>query len=307
MSSGTFHNYYYSKSPTAASEITDEIILASAIICPPRFFVAFTIAAVTYYIANDEPDMAIAYLAGYGLGKVAEELISMGIVKASNAYQYYKLQRELKVAIREFETSIAQSSSRALVEFYEKPISNKCFEWILKADDVPNYWIKAEGSQVMIGKVVTEGEKTTTTYLAHEFNYSKILAESTDEKVLREVVEELTNVAKGGQAGKVFGHTTEWSLMTSAEKRAFQHSYSRHADELGLPNWKESQAEQLRNLFNSRATEIRNAGKNNFFNTQELVNGIPTTVNRTEPIINGQKYFYYETLDEKFISVGKMP
>lgn len=95
--------------------------------------------------------------------------------------------------------------------------------------------------------------------------------------------------------------------MTKAEARAFQHSYSRHASELGLPNWSQTRAGELQNLFNNAVSKIRNAGSNSFFKSQELVNGVKTTVNRTEPIINGQKYFYYETLQGKFISAGHMP
>ncbi len=33
------------------------------------------------------------------------------------------------------------------------------------------------------------------------------------------------------------GHSTPWAQMTAAQRRAFQHSYSRHAHELGLPSW----------------------------------------------------------------------
>lgn len=51
-------------------------------------------------------------------------------------------------------------------------------------------------------------------------------------------------------------------------------------------------------------TNVRNAGIKGFLNSQELLNGVKTTVNRTEPIIHGQKYYYYETLDGKFISEG---
>ena len=40
--------------------------------------------------------------------------------------------------------------------------------------------------------------------------------------------------------------------------------------------------------------------------SKAVINGVRTTVNRTEPIINGQKYYYYETLQGKFISAGKM-
>lgn len=103
------------------------------------------------------------------------------------------------------------------------------------------------------------------------------------------------------------GYSTSWSKMDVAERRAFQHSYSRHSQELGLPNWQQSKAEVLRGLFNEKVSSIREAGAKNFFQTTEWVNGAKTTVNRTEPIINGQKYFYYETLQGKFISAGTMP
>jgi len=60
-------------------------------------------------------------------------------------------------------------------------------------------------------------------------------------------------------------------------------------------------------MLNEKITSIRNMCGNNFFQSTEWVNGVKTTVNRTEPIINGQKYYYYETLDGKFVSCGKMP
>lgn len=87
----------------------------------------------------------------------------------------------------------------------------------------------------------------------------------------------------------------------------FQHSYSRHGSELGLPKWSQSKAGELQNLFNNAVSNIRNSGSKNFFKSKELVNGTRTTVNRTETVINGQKYYYYETLQGKFISAGKMP
>ncbi|MDQ0065138.1 hypothetical protein [Chryseobacterium lathyri] len=103
------------------------------------------------------------------------------------------------------------------------------------------------------------------------------------------------------------GHTTPWAEMAKAERRAFQHSYTRHASEFDLPNWSQSQADILQELFNNTVTNVRSAGAKSFFNSKELVNGVKTTVNRTEPIIHGQKYFYYETLQGKFISAGKIP
>jgi hypothetical protein len=120
-----------------------------------------------------------------------------------------------------------------------------------------------------------------------------------------DVAKQADEVVEGVVQG--VGHTTPWSAMTRAEKRAFQHSYSRHSKELGLPNWAESKAADLQGLFNEAVTNIRNAGSNSFFLSQEWVNGVMTTVNRTEPIINGQKYFYYETLQGVFISAGKIP
>jgi hypothetical protein len=67
---------------------------------------------------------------------------------------------------------------------------------------------------------------------------------------------------------------------------------------------KQSNAESLRVLFNEKVTSIRNAGRNRFFNSTEWVNGVKTRVRRTEPVINGNRYFYYETIDGEFISAG---
>jgi RHS repeat-associated protein len=106
---------------------------------------------------------------------------------------------------------------------------------------------------------------------------------------------------------KEAGHLTPWQKMTNSEKRAFQHSYSRHASEFELPNWSQSRAAELQTQFNNAITNIRNAGATGFFKSTEFVNGVSTTVNRTEPLINGQRFYYYETIDGQFISAGKMP
>jgi hypothetical protein len=118
--------------------------------------------------------------------------------------------------------------------------------------------------------------------------------------------EALKGAAKQG-VRRMVGHTTPWSEMTEAARRAFQHSYSRHASEFGLPNWSQARASELQGLFNAAVTNIRSAGANGFFRLQELVNGVRTVVNRTQPVINGQRYYYYETLQGRFISAGKMP
>jgi len=56
-----------------------------------------------------------------------------------------------------------------------------------------------------------------------------------------------------------------------------------------------------------KVNKIRSAGVGSFFKSKELVNGIKINVLRTEPVISGQKYYYYETIKGKFISAGKMP
>ena len=39
-------------------------------------------------------------------------------------------------------------------------------------------------------------------------------------------------------------------------------------------------------------------------NSNELVNGVVTKVIRTEPVIDGIKYYYYETMGGQFVSAG---
>lgn len=113
-----------------------------------------------------------------------------------------------------------------------------------------------------------------------------------------------TNIIK--EEVELAGHTTDWSEMTQKEKNAFKHSYSRHQLELDLPNFKESNASHYQELFNRKVTEIRNTGRHDFFISKELLNGALEVVHRTEPVIDGKKYFYYETINEHFISAGEM-
>jgi hypothetical protein len=119
------------------------------------------------------------------------------------------------------------------------------------------------------------------------------------------------NIGKSPAKFRYVGHITPYTSMTPSEKKAFRHSYSRHHKELGLPNWQETKSVILQSKFNDLVSEIRQAGANSFFKTNELVGskvgGKMTPVLRTEPTINGQKYYYYETLDGKFISAGRMP
>jgi hypothetical protein len=107
------------------------------------------------------------------------------------------------------------------------------------------------------------------------------------------------------------GHSKPWNQMTKSEKKAFQHSYDRHAHELGLPPWSESKAEVLRQQFNAATLNIRqNAQRVSVTYKPFGVKGsgagsksVPVRFfEYTDP--GGIKYYYYETLEGKFISSG---
>lgn len=101
------------------------------------------------------------------------------------------------------------------------------------------------------------------------------------------------------------GHTTPWNKMTKAQRKAFQHSYSRHAKDLGLPNWSQKNAESLRQLFNNTVGHIRKNGVRIGNPPKKPFNGQLVDVNFYEATFRGTKYYYYETLDGIFISAGK--
>ena len=100
------------------------------------------------------------------------------------------------------------------------------------------------------------------------------------------------------------GHTTPWGEMTKAQRRAFQHSYSRHADELGLPKWKQGNAEELRTQFNNVVGHIRETGTH-LGTRMKPVNSQSARVNYYESNLQDTKYYYYETMSGKFVSAGK--
>ncbi len=103
---------------------------------------------------------------------------------------------------------------------------------------------------------------------------------------------------------KNFGHTTPWAQMTDAQRKAFQHSYSRHAQELGLPQWSQKNAENLRQQFNNIVGYIRENGSQ-IPGIQKPFNGQSVAVNFFEATFHGTKYYYYETLTGLFISAGR--
>ena len=100
------------------------------------------------------------------------------------------------------------------------------------------------------------------------------------------------------------GHAVPWANMTRAQRSAFQHSYSRHGVELGLPMWKQRNAAVLQKQFNAVVSHIRKTSTYIGIK-RKPVDGKSTKVKYFESIIQGTKYYYYETLGGKFVSAGK--
>lgn len=100
------------------------------------------------------------------------------------------------------------------------------------------------------------------------------------------------------------GHATPWSQMSASARKAFQHSYTRHARDFGLPPWRGGQAEALQAQFNAAVGQVR-ANADLVRITMKPYNGPLTRVRYFEAILNGQRYYYYELWDiGKFVSAG---
>ncbi|MDR0865949.1 MAG: hypothetical protein LBO74_13600, partial [Candidatus Symbiothrix sp.] len=194
-----------------ADRIIDAAFFIACVVTPMDYIEIPTAAAIIYYGSKGEEDLALAYLIGCGLGRVAGEIIELGVVKAQQIQQYYRLQKTIRIVAKELNTEISTTTlPSGLVEFYEKPLSNQCHEWIIQAENSSNYWIKAEGNQVVVGRVVTNSSgETEVIYLAHDFNYGAIISEGADETALRTVVNDVT---KGGSLLDDVAKATEKQL-----------------------------------------------------------------------------------------------
>jgi hypothetical protein len=117
----------------------------------------------------------------------------------------------------------------------------------------------------------------------------------------------LRNAAGVTEAGKTLlapaqavasqiGHPTPWAAMTAAQRRAFQHSYSRNAHELGLPPWSQRNAGSLQDQFNNVVGYIRNNGTKLANPPRKPFNGNMVSVNFYEATFHGTRYYYDETI-----------
>lgn len=100
------------------------------------------------------------------------------------------------------------------------------------------------------------------------------------------------------------GHATPWSQMSAIARKKFQHSYSRHAHEFGLPSWSAKNAEALQAQFNAAVGQVRaNADKVRL--VMKPYDGISARMRYFEATLNGKRYYYYELWDiGKFVSAG---
>jgi len=166
-----------------------------------------------------------------------------------------------------------------------------------KADHFEDNYIKKKGSYVAFGyEYVDEKLSTFTSYTAQGYNIQ--------DNVLETAQAFRTYFTK--PKVEVTGHLDAYLSKQKPGKRV-QHTWDRHAEELGLGNFQEKSASELQQMMNERITQIRNAGRNKFFETTARVDGKWSIVHRTEVWLDGVQYYYFETPQGRFISAGRMP
>ncbi|NDW11228.1 hypothetical protein D0T56_16410 [Dysgonomonas sp. 520] len=217
---GTFFDYYYTLRPSASEEIrnlvTDATLGFATIAVPVKYIIYPTSAAIAIYMAQDRPDMALSYLAGYGLVK--------GFQGISALYTFVKpsmIQMKSNLRVLSFSLKLDANVSKGLVSesqfasanrLFEKPlVQAEVVEYIIpksivsnNVDDVGNYVIKAtlkkDGSEVLVGSILNDGKEITL--LGYTDDYSRVTSST---KITDDVLKLLADdVAKNsGQVGKL--------------------------------------------------------------------------------------------------------
>ena len=119
----------------------------------------------------------------------------------------------------------------------------------------------------------------------------------------REMIDEEAGMMHGFMG---VGHARPWSEMSAVAKKKFQHSYSRHAREFGLPSWRGSQAADLQAQFNAAVGRVRTSADMVRIRYKP-VDGVSARVRYFEATLDGQRFYYYELLDVgRFISAGRV-
>lgn len=120
-----------------------------------------------------------------------------------------------------------------------------------------------------------------------------------------------TNCPIKGVPKTEYGFTKSWSEMTFAERNAFKHSYMRHQKDFNLLNWSETNAEALRISFNKAVSNVKENAQTSYISKEFVgergsgTSGALTDVRYFEyKSPSGATYYYYETIDGKFVSSG---
>lgn len=102
------------------------------------------------------------------------------------------------------------------------------------------------------------------------------------------------------------GHATPWAQMSAAARKSFQHSYTRHGSEFGLPQWSATNAEALRTSFNAAVGQVR-ANADTVRLVMKPYQSYSARVRYFEATLNGKRFYYYELWDiGKFVSAGRV-
>nr|WP_295877194.1 RHS repeat-associated core domain-containing protein [uncultured Chitinophaga sp.] len=166
-----------------------------------------------------------------------------------------------------------------------------------KADLFEEHYIKGKGDYMAFGfDYVDEKVSTFASYTAQAYNIQDVALESA--QVFRRYFTK--------PRVEVTGHMDAY-LSKQRPGQRVQHTWDRHAKELGLGDFQERNATELQQMLNERVTQIRNAGRSKFFETTARVDGKWSVVHRTEVWLDGIQYYYFETPQGRFVSAGRMP
>ena len=122
------------------------------------------------------------------------------------------------------------------------------------------------------------------------------------------------------QAFMGIGFYKPYAQMSPSMKKAFQHAYTRYVrkhQQSGLssplPNWSQTRAEELRQLFNAEVGQIRNSAHSvtvTYKPYGQAGSGQPaisSEVTHFQATIRGREYYYYELRDIGFfVSAGPL-
>lgn len=197
-----FFDYYVSGTKSESTQKIDAAILVVNIVSPFKYQAVVTIVTSIYYLSQGEEDTALLYLVGYGIGKATPLLINKGFIVANKVSNYYRLQKTARLLAKEMDLQHAKglttTEQKLIVEFYEKPLTNSRFEYILKSGENTNYFVKIDESSVLVATLKESSSGALEVqYISSNFNYKNSFSKAEDitESFLRETIEEISKAS----------------------------------------------------------------------------------------------------------------